>query len=430
MASSLEGAAGGAVARAPARLLLGSIHCHSTFSDGTRSPEAMLRVAGDVGLDFLAITDHVPPVITGHSEGGLAGAGVGPATGPGSAARHFAGVAARFPAAAYGVVRVPGLEYSPRTNHYLVLGADPWEVPAPDAIPGWPRAAAYLEAAAGRPGALGFLAHPDDEGSAFLKVESFPWDDWSVDGFAGMEVWNLSTDLARSMGSFRDVLRTALAGPYRAVPPPSPATLARWDRLGQRRRVVGIAGTDAHALPVRWHGLPLTVIPYDRAFASLETGVWVDRTALDGPVEARVRGILDALGRGRALMVNRAWGHPLGFVFQARRLDSDGLPFVSGEVVPAGCPVRFEVATPGTAWIRLLRNGEPVANTYGRELSLEPFPAAASAEERQAGPAGAARVVQEAWRAEVWVNAGHWARSASGFFLWILSNHIYRALPR
>ncbi len=432
-----RGASGESSAGAPSRLLLGSIHCHSVFSDGSGTPRQMLATAGRVGLDFLAITDHVPSRIDDH-----AGDEDTPCPSDG-----FPAASGDFPRFASGVVRVPGLEYSPRQGHYLVLGADPWEVPGPSEIAGWPGPSSSIGAVAGRTGALGFVAHPDDEGNGFLNLPSYGWRDWGATGYCGLEVWNLATDLARILRGYRDVIRAALAGPYRAVPPPHPATVARWDSLAQRRRVVGLAGTDAHAYATRWHGIPLTVVPYTRAFESLQTGVWVDRATADGPPDVRVGGIIAALGRGRALMVNRAWGHPLGFVFQARRSASPGRPFVSGDVVPVDCPVRFEVSAPGSGWIRLIRNGVAVANTYGRELSLEPFPPAKGTTGPAAGRAAEAgasaapepaavtgfgaevgEVVQEAWRVEVWVSSTHWSKAGSGFFLWILSNHIYRAV--
>ncbi|MCB1136437.1 MAG: PHP domain-containing protein, partial [Chlamydiia bacterium] len=34
------------------------LHCHSTCSDGTDSPEALVQLAVDAGLSGLSITDH------------------------------------------------------------------------------------------------------------------------------------------------------------------------------------------------------------------------------------------------------------------------------------------------------------------------------------------------------------------------------------
>jgi PHP domain len=45
-------------------LLRGNLHAHTTFSDGVRSPEALIAEYEALGYDFLAITDHedrIPP---------------------------------------------------------------------------------------------------------------------------------------------------------------------------------------------------------------------------------------------------------------------------------------------------------------------------------------------------------------------------------
>jgi predicted metal-dependent phosphoesterase TrpH len=34
------------------------LHCHSTVSDGTLSPDAVVRRAAGNGVDLLALTDH------------------------------------------------------------------------------------------------------------------------------------------------------------------------------------------------------------------------------------------------------------------------------------------------------------------------------------------------------------------------------------
>ena len=34
------------------------LHCHSTFSDGTLTPDELIRRAHDARIDVLALTDH------------------------------------------------------------------------------------------------------------------------------------------------------------------------------------------------------------------------------------------------------------------------------------------------------------------------------------------------------------------------------------
>ena len=39
--------------------LVGAIHIHSNFSDGTKSIPEIADIAGEVGLDFIMISDHM-----------------------------------------------------------------------------------------------------------------------------------------------------------------------------------------------------------------------------------------------------------------------------------------------------------------------------------------------------------------------------------
>ena len=38
--------------------MIGDMHCHTTMSDGSTSPEMLVQFAVDAGLDFIAVTDH------------------------------------------------------------------------------------------------------------------------------------------------------------------------------------------------------------------------------------------------------------------------------------------------------------------------------------------------------------------------------------
>jgi len=412
----------------PLTLLLGSIHCHSTLSDGSGTPEEILDAAAFVGLDFVAITDHVPasvgdlPNLPGSAAESSSRSRVVNTVNTTATPAAVVSPAPRLPAARGGVVRLPGLEYSAPGGHYLVLGLDPGEAPAPSEIDGWPDPRSCVTALSRARGALGFIAHPDDTGNPFLKVDAYAWTAWDVEGFTGLELWNLSTDWSRHIRGWGDVISAWTAGLYRAVPPPAPVTLARWDGLARSRNVAAIAGTDAHAYPVRKHGLRFRIFPYDRAFRTLQTAVWIDRKAARGPVETRAAAILDAVGRGRSFLVNRAWGHPLGFSFEAEGLGSAGSVYLPGDTIEPDREVRFRVSLPAPSWIRLVRNGQVVANTFGRELLFEPLAEGLESRDEKARPGE-----REAWRVEVWVNSAHWTRSGSGFFLWILSNFIYRS---
>ena len=49
-----------------ARDIRGMVHCHTTFSDGADTIEAMARAAEDLGMEFITITDHSPTAHYAH----------------------------------------------------------------------------------------------------------------------------------------------------------------------------------------------------------------------------------------------------------------------------------------------------------------------------------------------------------------------------
>ena len=63
-------------------------------------------------------------------------------------------------------------------------------------------------------------------------------------------MWSLVTDVVESLTRRRDALRFVFT-PRRVVERPPERNLAEWDRLGARRRVVGIGGIDAHQFGLR-----------------------------------------------------------------------------------------------------------------------------------------------------------------------------------
>ena len=97
-------------------------------------------------------------------------------------------------------------------------------------------------------GGLSFLAHPDDPAAPAFKETDISWEDWSVQNYTGIELWNALSEL-------KTIVPTIFHGTFYAFFPafvahqPIPATVARWDELlAHGQRVVAIGGSDAHAL--------------------------------------------------------------------------------------------------------------------------------------------------------------------------------------
>jgi hypothetical protein len=296
------------------------VHCHSTYSDGTGTVPQIAAAAARAGADVVLLTDHDTLEARRRGEEGWHGP----------------------------VLVCVGEEVSPRRqNHYLAFGLE-------QEIAHRGMSAAQIVAAVRDAGGFGFAAHPFSKGSElFARAGTgLPWSDLEAEELDGLEVWSLVTDVAEGLTSRRDAVRFVVA-PRRVVERPPERNLAEWDRLGARRRVVGIGGIDAHQIGLRIGGrVPLRLMGYHRSFAMLRTHVLVD-------AEPSVASVYAALRAGRCYLALDHLGSPKGFEFEGM-----------GQEVEAG-PRTLRARVPRPAALRLLRDGVQIATTHGLELSAD-----------------------------------------------------------
>ena len=177
-------------------------------SDGTGTPEEIAVAAARDGLQFVIMTDH------------------------GDATR-----APEPPRYVSGVLVIDAVEVSTDRGHLVVLGGRP----SPFPLAGEP--SAVLEDAH-RLGGMGIAAHP---GSPRASLQ---WSDWDVP-IDGLEWLNADSEwrdeLFASLGRLMLTYWLRPAETLTASLDRPTSVLARWDALTSTRRVVGIAGSDAHA---------------------------------------------------------------------------------------------------------------------------------------------------------------------------------------
>ncbi|MGB3933520.1 MAG: histidinol-phosphatase, partial [bacterium] len=121
--------------------------------------QEILRAAHKCRLDYVIITDHntlLPREVLGEGWYG-------------------------------NVLLLFGQEISPEKNHYLAL--DLKKAVPPQADP-----QSYIKAVKEQ-GGIGFIAHPADRGNSFFQIPPYPWADYAVAGFDGIEIWNYFSDL-------------------------------------------------------------------------------------------------------------------------------------------------------------------------------------------------------------------------------------------
>jgi hypothetical protein len=168
------------------RWLKGDLHCHTLHSDGLNSVEEIVRNAVELGLDFLAVTDH-------------------------NTSTHFEDMDAlsHLP-----IVLIPGVEVTTYWGHANMWGLREWidfrcaDEASIDAV------RRYVL----QKGGLISVNHP--------KCIGPPWLFKGCEGYPSMEVWQ---------------------APWRFY---NWESLERWDALLRKgERVVAVGGSDTHSIP-------------------------------------------------------------------------------------------------------------------------------------------------------------------------------------
>jgi PHP domain len=314
------------------------VHVHTTYSDGTATVPELMAAARDAGVDAVILTDHDT---LGARRDGWEGV-------------HD------------GVLLLVGVEVSPKGGHYLALGVD-------REIPHEGRSALQIAAAVRAAGGWGFAAHPFSHGGHML-VPSLarrivPPHGWPAlddeEGCDGIELWSLLTDAAEAWRTPAEALRW-LRDPESAIASGPPRHhLARWDRLGARRRVPAIGGLDGHQPGIRVRGRVRSPLPHRRTFDLLRTHLLCDR-ALSGDVESDRQTVIAALRAGAAWLACPCVAPAGGARMWAER--PEGKTVSMGGELAAG-PSVLRVRLPEAADVRLLRDGARIRE--GRTAALD-----------------------------------------------------------
>jgi hypothetical protein len=312
--------------------VVGVIHIHSNYSDGTKTIEEIAAIGDAAGLDFLMFTDHM--TLQSKRDG---------------LERFYGRTAA-----------IIGYEIEdPRDeNHYLAFGLDK-ELPAGLPASEYVRRVREL-------GGLGIIAHPDEIRNAIPKYPSYPWNAWDVDQFDGIEIWN-------HMSAWMELLKRVnmlkmLFTPRRGLRGPTSRVLEKWDDLAQSRNVAGIGSADVHAHAYRKGPIKVTIFPYKVQFRSIRTHLLIPEPFSEDFDAAKCQ-VLEAIRLCRVFVSNFRWGDARGFQFFAVAGDKTYLP---GDCASFKDDVVIRMRSPHQAQIRLIDYGRCVMETHDNELEFRP----------------------------------------------------------
>ena len=313
----------------------GVIHIHSSFSfDGHAPMEQILAAAEKSELDFIMLTDH------DHLKARLEG---------------WEGWQKK-------TLVMVGEEIAPRFNHFLAFN-----IQEPVLCGGDPEGKdpqKYIDEV-NRQGGFGFIAHPDHEGTQLFHVKQYSWNNWNVNGFAGIGVWDFMTDWQKSLRGYGSSLLSFLF-PAFVLKGPRKLTLERWDAMNQTRKTVGIGELDNHATVKKLLGIRFVAFPFHRAFAFIRTHV-LTKTGFTGNHQRDIALVYAALLHGCCYFSLEYFRKAKGFRFT---LEHDQKVFQMGDQVPLAENIRLSVFCPAKALIRVIRNGCEECRATGDRLNL------------------------------------------------------------
>jgi hypothetical protein len=314
-------------------VVAGAVHVHTNQSDGAGSIDAVAAAAARAGLKFVIVADH----------------------GDGTKVPMP-------PAYRSGVLCLDGVEISTTGGHYVVAGMPQ----APYPLAGEAR---DVVEDVGRLGGFGVAAHGDS------AKPGLQWRDWDAP-FDGLEwlnldsAWRVDTraHISRAFAEYwlraPEALASLTARPV--------GMMHRWDEATAKRRVVGLAATDAHA-QILWKsgGRTLGSLPipsYEASFRMMTTRLELD-APLSGDAGADARAVLFALRSGHHYSALDALASPPTFEFTGRSAASVAS---EGDVLPADRPVALEVraGAPAGARLALLRDGVSILETSRPRLTF------------------------------------------------------------
>lgn len=305
----------------------GNAHMHTLYSDGSKWHAEIAQEAIQAALDFVIVTDHNIWVdgLEGYYEND------------------------------HGRVlllvgeEIHNVRRHPQASHFLAYGAERELSPfAHD-----PQRLIDETTAAG---GFSFLAHPFDPPAAAFDEDSLGWQDWDIDGFTGLEIWNYMSNFKGHLTSRFRAVQAAL-NPAKFITGPEPRTLAKWDELlKQGKRVAAVGNSDAHALSYAMGPISRIVFPYEFLFRAVNTHVLLPEE-LNGDVDRDKRLILNAIGRGNS-WIGYDLPHPTGGFRFTGQSASRG---VMGDTIKLDTGATLQVIAPSKCHIRLLHDGAIVA---------------------------------------------------------------------
>lgn len=312
-----------------------NLHIHTTYSDGSGHHSEIAQAAIDSHLDAIIITDH--NVLVHNLSGYISKNG-------------------------QKTLLLTGEEVhdqgrTPQKNHLLVFGVS-------DEMAIYADNSQELINRVKYNGGLSFIAHPIDPELPLFNESDISWEDWEINGFTGIELWNGLSELKTTVKSRLGALICAFF-PELIAHGPLPDTLKIWDSLlAKGKPVVAIGGSDSHAIPMHMGPIRKTIFPYRFHFSAINTHLLTSKV-LSGNYMSDSRILYESLANGNAFVGYDLPASTRGFRFSAHSKDKE---VIMGDVIELDGSITLQIQIPGKAEISLLKDGKIITKTRKQNL--------------------------------------------------------------
>jgi len=315
--------------------LITNIHIHSTYSDGSGTYQSIANAGLDAGIDVIILTDH--NVLVKNAE-------------------------SYYRKGSQRLLFLIGEEIhdrnrQPQKNHLLVIshGAE---------LSSFAYDPQLLINKAKLAGGLTFIAHPFEHELKIIGEPDISWVDWSVTGFHGMEIWNHLSELKSVSPNWLKLLFHVFF-PQFYPHQPNPYTIQKWDSITRpNRKIVGIGGSDSHALKMKKGGISRIIFPYKFDFQCVNTHILVPNE-LCGNINEDKQMVLNAFNKGNVFIGYDYPAPTKGFRFSAQGSHSIAQ---MGDEIELESSVTFQIRIPQRVECRLICNGKTIKQWVNQEI--------------------------------------------------------------
>ncbi len=313
-----------------------NLHLHTRYSDGTGTHAQIAQAALDQDIDCIIFTDHNVLV------------------------QGFEGYQRKNGRKLLVLVgeEVHDQSRRPQKDHLLVFGVGREIAQQADQTQ-------QLIDLVARAGGLSFIAHPCESALSMFDQEDISWENWDVQGFTGIELWNGLSELKHVIHNWFDALIFGLNPDLVAHHPP-PAAIQRWDSLlASGKQVVAIGGADAHAMRIKAGPITRTIFPYSYHFQAINTHVLTPQPLTWTDFHQDSQQIYQALQSGHCFI-----GYDLPASTRSFRFTGHTKHGVlsMGDQAEVKDSVTLQVKLPLPAECRLIRDGQVIKTWHDQQI--------------------------------------------------------------